>query len=255
MNKIKTLNKYQKAILLFMIAMIVFFAAIYSVISNRVGFSYMDEIFIPSQENGYILYTGKIQGEQATFKVSPDKTVIFQHGDNTYPPYTFKEDATAIPNDMDMSLYDEMKGIEVRQEDEILFRGVVTDTGSYRVFLNEDGSLGDFGVTMVVDGIAYGDRGNIFDPIEPTIHTILELISEPQLTHKGEWGAWFYSVFICFITALSILFVDELFYFCLQFDIRNAQEAEPSDWEIASRYIAWTLLPIGAFICLIMGLQ
>ena len=44
--------------------------------------------------------------------------------------------------------------------------------------------------------------------------------------------------------ACSILFADELFRWNMAFQIRNADQAEPSDWEIASRYIFWTGMPL-----------
>lgn len=62
------------------------------------------------------------------------------------------------------------------------------------------------------------------------------------------------NVFICIITADSILFVDELFRFHLWFRIGDVEGAEPSEWEIAVRYISWTILPIYAFVCFITGL-
>ncbi len=67
--------------------------------------------------------------------------------------------------------------------------------------------------------------------------------------------AWFGAVFICILNAFSILFADELFRWCLAFRIRNADHAEPSDWEIAGRYIGWTVLPIMALALFLMGLQ
>lgn len=74
-------------------------------------------------------------------------------------------------------------------------------------------------------------------------------------THKGDWQIWFYGMIISMITVVSILFADELFRNNLAFQIRNADCAEPSEWEIASRYIGWTIMPILAFIIYIIGLQ
>jgi hypothetical protein len=36
---------------------------------------------------------------------------------------------------------------------------------------------------------------------------------------------------------------------------QKAEYAEPSDWEIASRYIGWTLMAVMVFVIFIMGLQ
>ena len=67
--------------------------------------------------------------------------------------------------------------------------------------------------------------------------------------------AWFGAVFICILNALSIFFADELFRWNLAFQIRNVDHAEPSDWEIAGRYIGWTVMTIMALVIFITGLQ
>ena len=54
---------------------------------------------------------------------------------------------------------------------------------------------------------------------------------------------------------VSVLFADELFRFNLAFRIRDADRAEPSEWEIAGRYISWAVLPVVALALLIGGLR
>ncbi len=254
MEKIKSLNCYQKGVLIFMITMVLVFAVIYHMTISQVGFKYKDTIFVPSQENGSTVYSGKIQGLQAHFMVSEDKTIVFQYGDKTYGPYTVKEDPIAIPKDKEMQEY--MTGVELRQGEDILFRGGVLEIGDSYWLYNEDGTLDNLGFSYVTsDGIERDENGNVIDSIEPSASIILELMNEPELTHKGEWFAWFGAVFICVLNALSILFADELFRWNLAFQIRNVDNAEPSDWEIAGRYIGWTVLTITALVVFIMGLQ
>jgi len=53
----------------------------------------------------------------------------------------------------------------------------------------------------------------------------------------------------------SVLFADELFRFNLAFRIRDAGRAEPSEWEIAGRYISWAVLPVVALALFIEGLR
>lgn len=254
MEKIKNLNLYQKGVLIFMIVIVITFFVLYSMTISRVGFEYKDTILVPNQENGSTVYSGKIKGQQARFTVSEDKTVVFQHGDKTFGPYTAKEDPTAIPKDEEMA--EDMIGVELLQGDSILFRGGVWKFGDEYWLYNEDGTINNFGVTYVTsDGIERDENGNAIDPVEPSVSTILDLMNDPKLTHKGEWLAWFGAVFICVLNSLSILFADELFRFNLIFQIRNVDSAEPSDWEIAGRYISWTVLPIMALVIFIMGLQ
>lgn len=186
--------------------------------------------------------------------MTQDKTVDFQYGDKDYGPYTAKEDPTAIPKDEEMAEY--MTGVVLRQGDRILFRGGVLETGDYRWLYSADGASDHLKVTYVTsDGIQTDENGNVIDPMEPSASTILELMNGPKLTHKGSWLAWFGAVFICVLNTLSVLFADELFRWNLAFRIRDADQAEPSDWEIAERYIGWTVTAITAFVIFIIGLE
>ena len=255
MERIKNLNLYQKSILILMLVMAIVFAVLYPVTIARVGYEYKNAILVPSQENGSMVYSGKLKGKQACFTVTEDKTVLFQHGEKTYGPYTAKEDPTAIPKDSEMAEY--MTGVELREGDEILFRGGVRDMGDFYWIQNEDGT----GDNMVVitygdsNGIERDENGNIVDPFEPSVSSVLELMHGPELTHKGIGFAWFGALFICLVNAISILFADELFRWHLSFRVWNADHLEPSDWELAGRYISWTVLSIMALVIFVIGLR
>ena len=99
------------------------------------------------------------------------------------------------------------------------------------------------------------DESGSVDSEEPSVLTLLALISGPVLRHKGQWPVWLGGVLLCVITALTVLFADELFRWHLSFRIRNADRAEPSDWEIAGRYLSWTALPLLALVVFILGLR
>ncbi len=206
---------------------------------SRVGFEYKDTILVRNQEDGSTVYSGKIKGQQACFTVSEDKTVVFRYGDKTFGPYTAKEDPTAIPKDEELA--EDMIGVELLQGDSILFRGGVLKFAD--------------GYWLYSDGIERDENGNAIDRVKPSASTIFDLMNDPKLTHKGEWFAWFEAAFICVLNALLILFADELFHWNMKFQIRNADHAEPSDWEIAGRYISWTVLTIMALLLFIRGLQ
>ena len=244
LTRVKVLGRYQKILLLLMAVMILAFTVIYPIVTARSGFLYEGTILVPSEEDGCTVYSEKIYGTAATFTVSADKTVIFQYGNTVYGPYTVKEDPTAIPKDSDLQA--QMTGIELRCGGEIVFRGGVVNSGDWRMLYNEDGSfdlLRSITATMS-DGT-----------MEPSVSTILDLTDGPALTHKGTWLGWFGGVLICVIAALTMLFADELFRWNASFLVRNAEEAEPSDWEIAGRYITWTVLPVMAAVIFILGLK
>ncbi len=255
MEKIKSLTRYQKGVLLLMLVMAILFWAVYFMTISRVGFAYKGAILVPGRESGNTIYSGKIKGQQARFTVSEDKTVVFQYGDKTYGPYTAKEDPAAIPTDEEMAEY--MTGVELLQGDSVLFRGgVLEHSDGYWLYNEDGGTLHNVGITYVTsDGIERDENGDAIDPVEPSALTVLHLMNGPKLTHKGEWLAWFGAVFLCVLNALLILFADKLFRWNLKFQIRDADRAEPSDWEIAGRYIGWTALAIMALVLFIMGLQ
>ena len=185
MERIKCLNYYQKGLLLLMTAMMLVFAVLYPVTISRVGFEYKGTVLVPSQENGDTVYSGKIQGKQAHFTVSEDKSVVFQYGKKIYEPYTIKEDATAIPKNEEMAEY--MMGVELRQGEDILFRGGVLDTGNFYWLYSEDGTLDNVAISYVgSDGIERDNDGNVVNSVEPSVSTILELMNNPELKHKGK---------------------------------------------------------------------
>lgn len=255
MEKIRNLNNYQKSILIFMLAISLIFAVIYPKTISRVGYRYNDAILVPAEENGNTVYSGKIQGEQARFIVSDDNTVVFHYGDKTYGPYTVIEDPTAVPKDNVNS--GNMKGTEIREGNDILFRGGVMDWGDFYWLHSEDGTSDNMISFSYVssDGIERDENGDPIDRMKPTASVIYALTSDPELTHKGEGFVWFAAVFVCILNALSILFADELFRWNLAFQIRNAEHAEPSDYEIAGRYIGWTVMAIMAFVLFVQGLH
>ena len=111
------MDRYQKGILILLAVMLVAFAAVYYVTISRVGFLYSEEILVPGEENGSITYTGKINGMEAVFTVSPQKTVTFRYGEKVYGPYTVKVDPTAIPQGEELSEY--MTGYEIRDGEDI----------------------------------------------------------------------------------------------------------------------------------------
>ena len=255
MERIKNLNLYQKSILILMLVMALLFAVLYPMTILKVGYEYKNAVLVPHQENGNTVYSGKLKGEQATFTVTEDKTVILQRGDKTYGPNTAKEDTTAVPKDSQMA--NSMTGVELWKDDEIIFRGGVYDLGDFYWLESEDGTTDNMVVITYGDGngVERDANGNAVDPFEPTVSDILELMHGPELTHKGVGFAWFGAAFICLINAISILFADELFRWRLSFRVWNADNLEPSDWEVASRYISWTALCVMALVLFVIGLQ
>lgn len=251
MERIRALNRYQKGVLVVLAAMMLVFTILYPVVTSRTGFAYKDTVLVQGQEEGNTVYTGKVYGIPSRFTVTPDKTVVFQYGKETYGPYAVREDPTAAPKGVDTSGH--MTGIELRRGDEVIFRGGVVEQGENRWIYNEDGSI-ESAVGIDI-GISVDGTGDVIDPMGPSVSTIVNLVAGPKLTHPGDWWGWWAGVFCCVVTVVSMLFADELFRFQLALSIRNVEDAEPSDWEMMGRYATWTVFPILALLAFIIGLQ
>lgn len=250
----KSPNYYQKSIIIFMFIMVLFFSVIYPKTILRVGYRYNGVILVPTCENGNVVYSGKINGKQTQFVVSEDRSVILMYDDKIYGPYIVKEYSADIP--ISEELKKQIIGVEIYNEENILFRGGILDVGDNYLFYNDDGTLAYSGINYAtVDGIKRDENGNVVDEIEPSIFTIYELLNNPELTHNGDIFAYFGAVFICILNVLSILFADELFRWKLFFWIQNVEDAEPSDSEMAGRYIFCTFMTIMALVIFVVGLQ
>ena len=253
MDWFRELDRYQKTLLILLALMALVFLVIYGQVSGREGYRYNDRIFVPETQNGTTVYTGKLDGQEAAFTVA-ENAVTFRWGERSYGPYTVRKDPTAIPQDSDFK--DSLTGIEVREKEEILFRGGMLYLGeNNRLLFSQDGNT-VFNITVSAGTDTVIDiNGNLVDPHEPQVHTILDLVEGPQLEKKGQWGIWLLCLLFSGITAISILFADELFHLRLSFRVANPYDLEPSDWEIFGRYTSWTVLTIMILVCYILGLQ
>ena len=250
MIRMKALNWYQKGILLLLIVMAITFCVVYAVTSHRVGYLYHDVILVPGEENGNTVYSGTILDWDCCFTVTADKTVTFQCGEKLYGPYTAREDPTARPDEEEY-----LTGVEILEGDTVFFRGGVWRSGEDLMLFEEDGGI-QINITVSAgNGTMVDANGNLSGWLEPSPITILELMNGPELTHRGDWGAWFGGVLISIITAMTILFADEMFRLNMMFRIQDVDMVEPSAWEIAGRYISWTVLVMMTFALYMIGLQ
>ena len=256
MERIKSLNLYQKIVLVILIAMTLVFAVLYPVTMRKTGYLYSDTILEPSEKDGNTVYSGKIRGVDAEFTVS-GSTVVFRCGSKTYGPYTLREDATAVPAENPMGeAGGKMTGLELSCKGEVIFRGFEVEYGSGRMLFNEIGEhVLDIRIEPGNGTIAVDENGNEIDSMEPAVSDIIELIRGPKLTHKGLGRIWFAGFAICLLTAVSILFANELFRHQMKFVVAEPESVEPSGLEIARRYVGWTILTAAAFGVYLLGLR
>ena len=256
MVRLWELTRFQKAVIVILLAMLILFTVLYAVTTSRVGYLYQDEIFVPSEENGSLVYRANLQGKPSSFTVTPENVVTFRYGDKTYGPYTAKEDPTAIPKS---HMYEKiMTGVEIWDGNELRFRGGVANIGndSLRLYLAREDGTTDYQIYIQsASGIWTDAQGNVVDTAKPSLYTILELMHGPELTRKGSWLAWFVGLVISVITVFGIFFEDELFRIRISFRVADPDMAEPSDWELMGRPIGYTVQVIAALVIYCIGLQ
>lgn len=257
MERIRNLTLYQKCILILLLLMMIVFAVIYCVVTNRVGYPYWGFILVPETYNGTTVYEGKVEGFPTTITVTEDQAVTFRFGEKTYGPYTTAEDPAAIPKDHDLA--EHMTGIVIMEKDRVVFEGGVLDMEDPVLFGKDNCDAWYISSYAVMsDGTKVDSYGNPIDPVtllEPSPRDILKLMGSPELTNKGYWGAWFFGVLFSVITAISIVFADELFEFSISLRVNYVGDVEPSDMVIAGRYISWTVIPLIILYIYILGLQ
>ena len=246
MERIRNLTGYQKALIIIMIVMVMVFSIIYPKTVSRVGFWYNDRIFVPSRADGSTVYSGRLDGNKARFVLSDYRTVVFYYGDTTYGPYSLIYDPTAVPESHSDAKH--MTGIEIRDGEDIKFRGGIIGYSSSGYFMYDEHYRGGS-----IRGVTVGKSEK--DSPAPNNATIMSLINGPTITHKGQMSVWAMCTLACILNALSIIFVDDLFVFFLSLRIDNAEQAEPSHFELTSRSLSWAVLTIVTLIAFILGLQ
>ena len=248
MKRFRALSVAQKCILLAIGAMALVFCVLYPVTLSRVGFAFRGAILTPARTDAGTVYSGKVGGERVSFTVTADGAATYQADGAVYGPYTVREDASAIPAEFLQYYNMPSTGVELRRGDAVIFRGCLRNNGEYRMLYDENGDL---------DGLSlfFSDSEQTPAAEEPTAYEVLSLLVDMQPEHKGQWSLGALGLVVCTVTAVSILYADELFRWGLSFRVRDPESAEPSDWELASRYFTWIALPMLALAMFIMGLR
>ena len=242
-------DRLKKILPIVLIVIAAVFSALYFFIGRRYGVEYQDALYFLNSEGGATVYSAKVDGQSASFTVEGN-TVTYRWGDTVYGPYTIRKDPTAAPGGE--WEYLDLIGVEIREEDSILFRGGYTE--DLFLFIREDGEPDSdlFHVTYSVNSVEHDADGNVVDPHRPSLSTLIRFSQLPQAdTHRGSLMYWFFGLLTAGIAALLIRFDDTLFRLHLSFRVKYPEDAEPSDWEIFSRIFSWiafTLLSLALFI-------
>lgn len=209
------------------------FMVLYVVNYSKEWYKYRDTLLLCSKEGGNTVLSGEIEGEKTVITITEDKTIEIKYGGKVYGPYVVKRDETA---DSEENPYGELTGIVIYCGEEIRFRGGIKEHYGSWIFSGE-----------------INEQDNIVDPMEPSVKELFLLWEGPELIKNVNLEAWFVGIFVCIINASWIIYADDLFKWRLRFVIRNVDKAEPSNWYIVSRYIAWTVMFIWAVMIFYIG--
>lgn len=232
----KKLGVYQKVLLFLMVVTSLVFMVFYLINYSKEWYEYKDTLLLCRKEGDNTVLSGEIEGEKTVITMTEDKTIEIKYGEKVYGPYVVKRDETA---DSESNHYfGELTGIVIYCGEEIRFRGGIKEYDGSWIFSGE-----------------INEQDNIVDPMEPSVKELFLLWEGPKLIKNVLLEALFVGIFICIINAISIIYADEIFKWGLRFVIRSVDKAEPSDWEIASRYIGWTLLFICAVVMFYIGVS
>ena len=245
-------DRLKKILPIVLIVIVAVFSVLYFFIGRRYGVEYQDALYFPGSEGDTTVYSAKVDGKSAAFTVEAD-TVAYQWGDTVYGPYTVRFDPSALPDEAWAG--DALTGVEVRSEDQLLFRGGYDP--ELRLMIQEDGQpyADPIEITYSTGTGTYDMDGNPVDPHQPGLSTLLRFFGLPEAdAHRGDPLAWFLGLFLAGVAFLLIRFDDAIFRLNLFFRVKYPEDAEPSDWELVSRVLGWLAFTALSFAAFLAGL-
>lgn len=247
----------QRVVILLQLLLVLVFLILYCTLGRRQVVQYRGEELHMRTDGQSITYSGRLNGAKAVFTVSPGPVVEFTLDGAVYGPYTIVFDSTAVPAEEDLSLpsSSSLTGVEVWEGKTRLFRGAYASSGSSFYLVDGNGEMihGDEKLLHTVETVS-GTTITYAPADTPGPYSILKIALAPRPQQKGFFGAFFLGLLVCVACSLSILFADGLFRWNLRFLIRDAENAEPSDWELFTRWVGWIVLTILALSSFLIGL-
>ena len=244
------LTRLQRLLLLFQGVLLLLFLILYFLWGSREGVERRSIFYEKSVQGDTVTYHSKAAGFLTEYTVKGsggEYTVMCRVEDETFGPYTVSPDPEAAkdPGDWEGPV---TGGVQVWQGSELLYRGAyyVGTNGELLWLKDEQGALHWGGDVVRTTGYSAPDAIQM-----PQVADILSFSLGPAVVRRGDILFFWLLLLIALLNSASILYADELFRWDLSFRIRDVEGAEPSEWEMYSRYIGWCLLcvvELGVFI-------
>lgn len=233
---------YRRILLVVTAVMVVAFGVATPLICIRVGFEFDGALLRAREEGGIRYYEGRVDGRPAAFVARPGGLVEYRWGEYVYGPYEVAEDPSAVPADRDWTT-----GIEIRRGEQVLFRGGYDPEWALSLYREDGTPVLEWGVQADVSGgaVAIGEDGHPLtqeELHEPPLTVLAQMAFGPELTHWGSIEHYWLFTLIAVFNMVQICFPHFFFRMSLWPQVRNVDEAEPSDFYIMMEKIEWLVL-------------
>ena len=251
-----TLTIGRRILLVLNLCMILLFIILYNTVGRQKIIRYNDEPLRYKLEDSTVTYSGRVNGNRTLITIEDKQTVTIQSEDTTFGPYTIIYDESAVPDEEDISMSinygaSDLTGVEVFKDKESLFRGAYDEFSDMLILYDENGNMLQDSLRITFGNEQFGTQKH---PKEPTVDMILELAVLNNIEPRGETSLLIMGIFLSIVCIVTIIFEDAIFRWNLRFQIRNVENAEPSEWEMFSRWASWILMTGTAAFSYYIGL-
>ena len=234
---------FRRILLLWMAAMILGFGIAMPVVRAAQGIEYGDDFLRLRQEGEVRYYEGEVDWEDAAFTVWPDGRVEYRWGEYTCGPYQ----VAVVPDAAPEGFGSAMTGLEIRQGDQVLFRGGYLKD-SFQILYQENGEpLWDTRIPYSGAGgeTVIGEAGQVnIREKQPSLTALARAALDPELVRRGSVGIYLGVTLLALLNAVQICFPGFFFRLSLWGHVRNVDDAEPSEFYIAVEHAEWVLLAL-----------
>ena len=236
MDHLKTrwqeMDRGRRIVLAVQPALFALFLLVWLTYGRQTVVEYMGTVLRAEAGEETTAYSGRVDGYDVRYVVSPGPVVEFWLDGEMDSVYTVAEDPTAIPQTEDTAEFSPgfLAGVEIRKDGEPWFRGAYSPYSAFWL-LDEAGN-----------NLAISFSAAVGEPdLHPTPGAVLRFANGPETAPRGYGPLILLGLFCSALCSFSLLFEDQIFRWNLSFQIRDPYGAEPSDWELFGRWMGWVM--------------